>query len=120
MDLVKLSKKGVSRGALNHLIKHSSLTLQQMAALLPVTVRTIQRYSTEDRFSPAVSEQIISIAQIMARGEEVFGDCIQFKAWLNRKSPALSNKKPFDLLSSRFGGNLIIDELGRIEHGVIS
>lgn len=120
MDLIKLSQKGVSKGALNHLIDYASLSLKEIASLLPITERTIQRYTASDRFSPAVSEQIIAIAQIISRGEEVFGDRKRFLTWMNHKNPALSNNKPFDLLSSRFGANLIIDELGRIEHGVIS
>ena len=120
MDLIELSQKGVSKGALNHLIKYCSIPLKQMAALLPITERTIQRYTAADRFSPAVSEQIIAIAQIISRGEEVFGDRTRFLTWMNQKNTALSDNKPFDLLSSRFGANLIIDELGRIEHGVIS
>jgi putative toxin-antitoxin system antitoxin component (TIGR02293 family) len=120
MDLIELSQKGVSKGALNHLIYYASLSLKEIASLLPITERTIQRYTASDRFSPAVSEQIIAIAQIISRGEEVFGDRKRFLTWMNHKNPALSNNKPFDLLSSRFGANLIIDELGRIEHGVIS
>jgi putative toxin-antitoxin system antitoxin component (TIGR02293 family) len=88
--------------------------------MLPVTERTIQRYTAADRFSPAVSEQIITIAQIVSRGEEVFGDRSLFLDWMNHKNPALSNNTPFDLLNTRFGANMIMDELGRIEHGVIS
>lgn len=120
MDLIELSKKGVSKKALNHLIKYTSLTTAQMAKLLLITERTIQRYSAEDCFNPAVSEQILEIAYIVVRGEEVFGDKQKFLAWMNYGNPALANKKPIDLLSSRFGTDLIIDELGRIEHGVIS
>ncbi len=120
MDLIDLSKKGVSKAALNHLIKYTSLSAGVMASLLPITERTIQRYSTDDCFSPAVSEQIIAIAHIVSRGEEVFGDKHQFLAWMNSKNPVFSNKKPFELLSSRFGTDMINDELGRIEHGVIS
>ena len=120
MDLIELSKKGVSKKALSHLIKYTSLTLGQMAKLLPITERTIQRYSAKDRFNAAVSEQILEIANIVARGEEVFGDKQKFMIWMNYENPAFANKKPFDLLSSRFGTDLILDELGRIEHGVIS
>jgi putative toxin-antitoxin system antitoxin component (TIGR02293 family) len=120
MDLIELSKKGISKNALNHLIKYTSLTMGQMAKLLPITERTIQRYSASDRFNSAVSEQILEIAHIVALGEEVFGDKQKFMAWMNYESPAFANEKPFDLLCSRFGTDLIIDELGHIEHGVIS
>lgn len=32
----------------------------------------------------------------------------------------VGNKKPADLLSSRYGAQMVLIELGRIEHGVIS
>jgi putative toxin-antitoxin system antitoxin component (TIGR02293 family) len=120
MDLIELGKEGISKKALNHLIEYSSLTLSQITKLLPISERTIQRYSASDRFNSAVSEQILEIAYIVAQGEEVFGDMKKFLAWMNYENPVLGNKKPFDLLNSRFGTDLIIDELGRIEHGVIS
>ena len=120
MDLIELSKKGISKKALNHLIKYTSLTTSQIAKLLPITERTIQRYAAGDCFNAAVSEQILEIAQIVARGEEVFGDKQKFLTWMHYENTALANKKPYDLLNSRFGTDLIMDELGRIEHGVIS
>jgi putative toxin-antitoxin system antitoxin component (TIGR02293 family) len=120
MDLIELSRKGISKKALKHLAEYTSLTMGQLAKLLPITERTIQRHGAGDNFSTAVSEQILEIAYIVARGEEVFGDKRKFLAWMNYENPALANKKPFDLLSSRFGTDLVIDELGRIEYGVIS
>ena len=120
MDLIELSRKGISKKALYHMIKYSSLTVGQMAKLLPITERTIQRYSDSRRFNAAVSEQILEIAHIIARGEEVFGDKKKFMTWMNYENPYLGSKKPFDLLNSRFGTDLVLDELGRIEHGVVA
>jgi putative toxin-antitoxin system antitoxin component (TIGR02293 family) len=120
MDLVDLSRKGISKGALSHLAQYTSLSLAQIAKLLPITERTIQRYAAGECFNSAVSEQILEIARIVIRGEEVFGDKDNFMAWMHSKNPALDHRKPFDLLVSRFGMDLILDELGRIEHGVIA
>lgn len=120
MDLVELGKKGVSKAALLKLAGYLGLSVGEMAALLPVGERTIQRYSRTHRFKSSVSEHILQIAEVAARGEEVFGEKERFLSWLNLSSAALGNTTPGDLLSSRFGAELVLDELGRIEHGILA
>jgi putative toxin-antitoxin system antitoxin component (TIGR02293 family) len=120
MDLVELSKKGVTKNALRHLAKFLSFTMSQMAALLPVTERTIQRYAPRKHFNRVVSEQILQIAEVAAKGAEVFEDKDKFLAWMDHPNRGLGDKKPLGLLNSRFGAEMVLDELGRIEHGVFS
>jgi putative toxin-antitoxin system antitoxin component (TIGR02293 family) len=120
MELINLSSKGVSKEVLLRLAKYLDLSLGQMAAMLPVTERTIQRYQRGQRFNKVVSEQILQIAEVAARGSEVFGSREEFLSWLNSPSQALGNRTPASLLSSRFGNEAVSDELGRIEHGVLS
>jgi len=120
MDLVELSNKGVTKNALRHLAKFLSFTMGQMAALLPVTERTIQRYAPRKHFNRVVSEQILQIAEVAARGAEVFEDRDKFLAWMDHPNRALADKTPLSLLNSRFGAEMVLDELGRIEHGVFS
>ena len=120
MDLVELSDKGVTKNALRHLAKFLSFTMNQMAALLPVTERTIQRYAPKKHFSRVVSEQILQIAEVAAMGAEVFEDRDKFLSWMDHPNRALADKTPLSLLNSRFGAEMVLDELGRIEHGVFS
>lgn len=120
MDLIDLSNKGITKDALLRLADYLSLSISQMAELLPVTERTIQRYRRKQRFNRVVSEQALQIAQVAARGSEVFGGRDKFLSWMKSPSPALGNRTPASLLRSRFGTEVVLDELGRIEHGVIS
>jgi putative toxin-antitoxin system antitoxin component (TIGR02293 family) len=120
MDLVELSDKGVTKNALRHLAKFLSFTMSQMAALLPVTERTIQRYAPKKHFSRVVSEQILQIAEVAAMGAEVFEDRDKFLSWMDHPNRTLADKTPLSLLNSRFGAEMVLDELGRIEHGVFS
>ena len=120
MDLVELGRKGVSKAALLKLAGYLGLSVGEMAALLPVGERTIQRYSRTRRFKSSVSEHILQIAEVAARGEEVFGEKERFLSWLNLSSAALGSTTLGDLLSSRFGAELVLDELGRIEHGILA
>ena len=120
MDLIELGDKGVTKDALLRLATYLSLSLSQMAKLLPITERTIQRYSRKKRFNRVVSEQILQIAEVAARGVEVFGDRDRFLSWIKQPSTGLGNRTPTTLLGSRFGTEMVLDELGRIEHGVVS
>lgn len=120
LDLVQLGGKGLPKGAVSHLAKHLSIGLQEMAPLLSVNLRTIQRYGAERIFSRTISERILRIALVVSRGEEVFGDGEQFRTWLKEPNRAMAGKRPLDLLVSDFGIEMILDQLGRIEHGIIS
>lgn len=120
MDLIELSNKGVTKDALIHLAKYFACSVNQIAQLLPVTERTIQRYTPGKPFNRIVSEHILQIAEVAARGSEVFEDRDKFLAWMKQPSKALNNNKPMSLLNSRFGNDMVIDELGRMEHGVFS
>jgi len=120
MDLVELSNTGVTKDALVHLSHFLRCSMKQMAALLPVTERTIQRYTPKKHFNRAVSEQILQIAEVAAKGSKVFGNKEKLLLWMNHPNKALSDKTPMSLLSSKFGVDVVLDELGRIEHGVFS
>lgn len=119
-DLVDLGDRGLTKTELLHLAKQLDMSVPQLAEILPVTERTIQRYGPAQRFNKTVSEQLLQIAEAVVRGKEVFGERALFLAWLKSPCPALGNRKPLTLLSSRFGTELVLDELGRLEHGVVS
>jgi putative toxin-antitoxin system antitoxin component (TIGR02293 family) len=57
---------------------------------------------------------------VIKKCEEVFEDPKAAAAWLRLESVALGGKTPFELMESEHGRNLVIDELGRIEHGIVS
>ncbi len=120
MDLMELGNKGLTKDALMNLSKFLSLSLRQMSNLLPITERTILRYNRNKHFKSEVSEQILQIAEVATRGVEVFGDKDKFINWMNHPSKALANKTPLSLLNSRFGIAMVLDELGRIEHGIFA
>ena len=120
MDLIKLSRQGISRRALSNLEQCLRLSTRQLAELLPITERTIQRHSPDQTFSPAVSEHILRISAVVAQGIETFGDRERFLSWMNQPNPALANESPMNLISSSFGIDMVVDELGRMEHGILS
>ena len=66
------------------------------------------------------SERILQIEILYSKGEVVFGDRENFTKWLETNNLALGDILPLDLLKTSFGIQLLIDELIRIEHGVLA
>ena len=120
MDLVELGSIGVTKNAVSNLANYLSLSSKQVADLLPVTERTLQRYSPRQHFNRAVSEQVIHIAEVLAKDTEIFEEKSKLLLWLNTPHKVFSGNTPFSLLGSRFGTELVLEELGRIEFGVYS
>ena len=120
MDLIELGSIGVTKNAVSHLANYLSFSWKQVADLLPVTERTLQRYSSNQHFNPAVSEQVLHIAEVLAKGTEIFQEKKKFLLWLGTPHKVFSRKTPFTMLGSRFGTELVLEELGRIEFGVYS
>jgi putative toxin-antitoxin system antitoxin component (TIGR02293 family) len=120
IDLIEMGRIGLTKASLLHLADYLDLTLSQMAGLLPITERTIQRYADDQHFSPSVSEHILQIAECAARGTRVFEDRGKFLTWLHYTNKALGQQTPMSLLSSRFGSEMVLDALGRIEYGIFS
>ena len=120
MDLVELGSKGITKKAVSNLANYLSLSSKQVADLLPVTERTLHRYSSRQHLNQSVSEQVIHIAEVLAKGIEIFQEKTKLLLWLNTPHKVFSGNSPFSLLKSRFGTELVLEELSRIEFGVYS
>lgn len=121
VELIKLTRSGVGYSLFEDIFKAGNHTLKDWSRFLHITERTIQRYKKEQKsFEPIQSERILSIAKLHQNGKAVFGSDQKFNEWLNVNSVALGNIKPVDLLDNSFGIELLTDELGRIEHGILA
>jgi putative toxin-antitoxin system antitoxin component (TIGR02293 family) len=119
MDLVAVTRVGLPKKSLDTLAKKLGISMERMSALLHISHRTIQRKSPSDHLSVHVSEQILSIAEVVRKGLEVFEDDeTELEEWLHGPISALDYKKPIDLMDTTFGTRILIRILGRIEHGV--
>ena len=120
-ELVNLSRTGIGFGLFLDIVNGGSFTIKEWSKFLHLTERTIQRYKKEKkRFETIHSEKIIEIARLQNRGKEIFGTLDNFEQWMNSKLISLGGTKPIDLLDNAFGIDMVMDELGRIEHGVLA
>jgi len=119
--LLKLSRNGIKFNLFLEIVKTSPFSLKEWSKFLHLTERTIQRYKKESKtFEPIQSERIIEIAKLQKKGKEIFGSKENFEQWLTSNIVAIGGIKPVELLDSSFGIDLLMDELGRIEHGILA
>jgi putative toxin-antitoxin system antitoxin component (TIGR02293 family) len=121
VNLTSMVREGISFPYLTKLSNHIHFNIDDWASYLHLSERTIQRYKKENKtFDPIYSEKIVMIELLYKKGIEVFDDESKFYAWMDYKSIPLGGVKPKELLDTSFGINMIRDELGRIEHGILA
>lgn len=118
--LLKLIRGGITRGSLDVLMEKTGLTIYELADILEMTDRTLRRYEANEVLNRRLSERALEIAQVYSRGEEVFGDTASFHQWMQTEVPALGHRLPKSFLDTSLGIQMLMDELGRIEHGVFA
>lgn len=119
-DLIRLSRKGILKKSLLQLAGKLSFTLQELAGILHISERTLQRYNNEDVLASNVSERALLLSQLYKKGVDVFSTSQNFNDWLRTPLPAFQQQAPIHYLDTAFGFQLIFDELGRIEHGIFA
>ena len=117
MDMVR---DGLSKRDLESLKSKTNLDYDKLSTLLATTRATLINKKGTAHFSTALSERILSIADIYSYGYEVFEDEKKFNEWVFRPNRALGGKQPFELLDNQFGREEIKNLIGRIDYGVYS
>lgn len=120
-DLIGIIRKGLPHSVLSRLRTIMEISTEELASILHVSSRTLARHeSSRKALSPDHTEKVIELATLYSRGAEVFGTRAAFMAWMSTPVPSLGDKMPRDFLDTSIGIKILMDELGRIEHGVYS
>jgi putative toxin-antitoxin system antitoxin component (TIGR02293 family) len=117
-QVIQLSREGISKSILFQLASRINFTEKELANVLDLSERTLQRYSDETKLSKVASEKTIELAGLYQYGEEVFGTIDRFNGWMKSPHALFQKQRPIDILDTHRGFQMVHDELGRIEHGV--
>ncbi len=116
-----ISRSGVTSSDFLRLYREYDFSLADWAFMLGISERSLQRYiKTDHTFTVGESEKLLRLSHLLNRGLAVFGNSGRFQEWLKEGTPALSGDSPFELLDTIFGLDMVLDELGRIEHGILA
>lgn len=119
-DFIQCIRSGVPKKALDNLVDVTGISPAGLASIVRTSDRTLRRYSANQKLNAEQSERVIELAKVYSRGEEVFGSIDNFREWMNSTVLALGNKKPIEFLDTSLGIEMLMDELGRIEHGIFA
>lgn len=119
-DLVAVARKGIAKKNILSLAKKLSLTIAEMADILHVNERTLQRYAPGTLIKTEHADRVIELARLYERGMEVLGSEQAFNNWLRHPNYSLNSQVPLTLLDTSIGFTMVLDALGRIEQGVFS
>ena len=96
-------------------------TQAEWASILHVSERTLQRYAKNNSsFAPINADRAIQIANLINEGKKTFGKTALFYQWLKRKPLMLEGSLSFESLTTTHGIQLVLTQLGRIQHGILA
>lgn len=119
-DLVNQARKGISKKTLVALAKQVSLTMEEIASILHISERTLQRYTPSTLVRTEYADRAIELGRLYERGIDVLGSAPAFNHWMRSPNYGLNNEVPLSLLDTSIGFDILLDVLGRIEHGIFN
>lgn len=119
-DLTALAEEGLPKQALIVFMQKSNLDETRLFSYLDVTKRALANYKPHEKLRLYISDRLIHLAELYAKGKELFNSTEGFNEWLNRPSIDLEGQKPVELIQTRKGIDELLTILGRIEHGVLA
>jgi putative toxin-antitoxin system antitoxin component (TIGR02293 family) len=91
-----------------------------LALLIGMSESTYQRRKKENKLTPSESDSVYRYAALLERAKTVFGNDEKARIWLNSPVRALGNHIPLEYARTEPGVNLVMQILGRLEHGSYS
>ena len=121
LNLIAITKNGISYGVFTGMMKKTPFSLNEWSDFLNMSLRTMQRYLKKKKsFDSIYAQRILEINLLYNQGVTLFGSNDKFNTWLDTKSIALGGIKPKQLMDNVFGIDVLKNELGRIEHGILA
>lgn len=120
LEWILLVRRGFPIQTLDSLRTNIQATPAELAQLLGVSMRALAQCRRQGFLTSHQSERLARLARVLARAEEVFGDLGKAIHWLRSPLIVLQGETPASLLDTEVGGELVMDTLGWIEHGVFA
>ena len=119
-EKMRVIKNGVSKKDLELLKNKAALDYSMLAKALSVTRATLINKKRDQKFNMALSEKIVSLADLYSYGFEIFGDKDLFNQWMRNPNRAIGGQVPYDLIDNQYGREEIKNLIRRIAYGVYS
>lgn len=98
--------------------KHIDLSVDEIAALLDISPRTMSRRLKGGRLTPLESDRLYRFARLFEQALDIFGSDEKARLWLKKEQVALGGRVPLQVARYEPGVQEVRNVLGRIAHGV--
>ena len=119
-DYIELSRKGLTVNQLYKILDYINMNVRELSTIISLSERQLNRYEKGQILRTDISAQLIQIVELYTKGYELFEDKSKFQKWMNAEIVGLGSVKPKSLLDTTFGIQMVVNELGRLEYGIIS
>lgn len=120
IDLQAAIRKGFPQAVIEELMQAADLSIQELAACLDLSARSLQRRRKQGRLARYESDRIYRLARIITLAKLSLGGRDLATRWLKRPNRALGGKAPLAVIDTELGARAVENVLGRIAFGGVS
>lgn len=115
-------RRGVTKSKLLQLAEKMDISVAELADILHISLRTIQRYDENDRLDPHISEHIMLLDRLYRKGQtdSIFRTPQGFNNWMKREQFGFNFNIPIKLIDTYSGIEAVSDLLTQFEHGIFA
>jgi putative toxin-antitoxin system antitoxin component (TIGR02293 family) len=113
---------GLTYKSLADFVKASQLPLASVAKWIDLPTSTLdRRKKSHQSLRPDESDRLYRLAQVFEKAVGLFeGDVTAAREWLTTPARGLGQQVPLELVQTAVGAQMVLDLIGRLEHGVFS
>src|SRR5712691_3760677 len=116
----ELIRSRLPSASLRKTAEHLGVSVNELSKSLRLPPRTLhRRVEKRQKLTSEETERNVRVARALARAQQLLGD-ENGRAWLLERCRGLGGDTPIGLLDTSDGFVAVMDELGRLEYGVIS
>ena len=123
-DPIQVSKRverGLAFQALERFQKNTGLSTSDLADVVVIKMRTLQRRKEQGRLEPEESDRLMRVSRIFGKALELFeGNSEAARQWLFTRQRALGGERPMVLARTDLGAREVEALIDRLEHGVLT
>lgn len=101
------------------LLTQRGISRKEFLGLTKIASATLERRKKAGRLNTVESDKVYRLITIIEAAEQLFnGDREKALAWCRKSARGLGNQAPIELSDTTAGQDMVMDYIGRIEHGI--
>jgi putative toxin-antitoxin system antitoxin component (TIGR02293 family) len=120
-EQIRVSRSGLPASTVDFMAKRLGMSRSLFLGEIDMKQSTIERRLAEKKpLTTTETDRLYRVEKVLARATEVLEDDAAATAWIQHRIRSLGGVTPLSLLDTDAGVDLVMDTLGRIEHGIVA